>query len=393
MNIVDSNALKNAIEYNITILNKKKELNSDTFPIFLVEKIIDTLKIVDSFVHDSNVIGSIMPDLESIFTYIKNEKYLLATYDITELLNKILSILSKGKDDVYVQEHEKIKNLIGEFEPFIGGVLSSYENDIAIIRNDIRKLRIDNIKIKEIVEPFKDSSDELQYRLDKLTTSEQYVKYIVDTAQQIVKDSQEIITEVRGLANIASQSGLAKEFEKCIKQLQPGRVFWLIMVIISILGMGWILTWDLLHMPSPSLGYDIVKNWAEGVLHRLPIVLPCVFAIWLSSRRYHDTVRLIEDYRFKSRLCATYSGFLDACRRIDGCTEMAATGEGGQPVVQTRRSYDAEMELTRTVLRVISTDPTRHLRKDKQDSGPILGLAEHCVDAIAGVVKRDRKGD
>lgn len=34
MNIVDSNALKNAIEYNITILNKKKELNSDTFPIF-----------------------------------------------------------------------------------------------------------------------------------------------------------------------------------------------------------------------------------------------------------------------------------------------------------------------------------------------------------------------
>ena len=109
MNIVDSNALKNAIEYNITILNKKKELNSDTFPIFLVEKIIDTLKIVDSFVHDSNVIGSIMPDLESIFTYIKNEKYLLATYDITELLNKILSILSKGKDDVYVQEHEKIK--------------------------------------------------------------------------------------------------------------------------------------------------------------------------------------------------------------------------------------------------------------------------------------------
>ena len=63
MNIVDSNALKNAIEYNITILNKKKELNSDSFPIFLVEKIIDTLKSVDSLVHDSNVIGSIMHDL------------------------------------------------------------------------------------------------------------------------------------------------------------------------------------------------------------------------------------------------------------------------------------------------------------------------------------------
>ena len=165
------------------------------------------------------------------------------------------------------------------------------------------------------------------------------------------------------------------------------------MVIISILGMGWILIWDLLNIPSPNSGYDIFKNWVDGLMHRLPIIFPCLFAVWLSSRRYHDTVRLIEDYRFKSRLCATYSGFLDACRRIDGCTEMATTGEGGQPVVQTRRSYDAEMELTRTVLRVISTDPTRHLRKDKQDSGPILGLAEHCVDAIAGVVKRDRKGD
>ena len=84
---------------------------------------------------------------------------------------------------------------------------------------------------------------------------------------------------------------------------------------------------------------------------------------------------------------------MDACRRVDGGTEMGTTGEGGQSAVQPRRSYEAEMELTRTVLRVISTDSTRHLRKDKQDSGPILGLAEHCVDAIAGVVKRDRKGD
>lgn len=270
---------------------------------------------------------------------------------------------------------------------------SIYRKDNRFIIESIKKLTKRQDNLEKNIDSISQLGEEFNVRLEKLASAEQYIDYIVDTAQQSAKDSQKVTAEVRGLANIASQSGLAKEFEKCIRQLQPGRVFWLIMVIISILGMGWILIWDLLNIPSPNSGYDIFKNWVDGLMHRLPIIFPCLFAVWLSSRRYHDTVRLIEDYRFKSRLCATYSGFLDACRRIDGCTEMATTGEGGQPVVQTRRSYDAEMELTRIVLRVISTDPTRHLRKDKQDSGPILGLAEHCVDAIAGVVKRDKKGD
>lgn len=238
-----------------------------------------------------------------------------------------------------------------------------------------------------------DSEKEIQEKTSILDAYRKQAEQMFELSKQAIENANAATIEVLGLANTASQSGLAKEFERCIQDLQWGRRLWLIAVIASLVSMGWVLTCEFLNVPSPQSNINLLTTWFEGLLHRLPIIFPCLFAVWLSSRRYHDTVRLIEDYRFKSRLCATYSGFLDACRRIDGCTEMATTGEGGQPVVQTRRSYDAEMELTRIVLRVISTDPTRHLRKDKQDSGPILGLAEHCVDAIAGVVKRDKKGD
>lgn len=246
-----------------------------------------------------------------------------------------------------------------------------------------------NEKVKSLL----DSEKEIQEKTVILDAYRKQAEQMFELSKQAIENANAATIEVLGLANTASQSGLAKEFERCIQDLQRGRRLWLIAVIASLVSMGWVLTWEFLNVPSPQSNINLLTTWFEGLLHRLPLIFPCLFAVWLSSRRYHDTVRLIEDYRFKSRLCATYSGFLDACRRIDGCTEMAATGEGGQPVVQTRRSYDAEMELTRTVLRVISTDPTRHLRKDKQDSGPILGLAEHCVDAIAGVVKRDRKGN
>lgn len=226
-----------------------------------------------------------------------------------------------------------------------------------------------NEKVKSLL----DSEKEIQEKTVILDAYRKQAEQMFELSKQAIENANAATIEVLGLANTASQSGLAKEFERCIQDLQRGRRLWLIAVIASLVSMGWVLTWEFLNVPSPQSNINLLTTWFEGLLHRLPLIFPCLFAVWLSSRRYHDTVRLIEDYRFKSRLCATYSGFLDACRRIDGCTEMAATGEGGQPVVQTRRSYDAEMELTRTVLRVISTDPTRHLRKDKQDSGPILG--------------------
>lgn len=377
-----------------------------------IEKHIETLDPKIAFGEYKDNTSIIIDALSFINEVYKNSKDNLLSDNIFNniiLINKMLSQLkyydiekytvsilfdilncSHNNDFKEIDIHDRASKFIKEL-----GYTEIYAKNIKNKKNynEIQVLKKEYAELKSIIGPLENPSKELEALLESHAVTQQQAKNTIERAQQAVKDAQKATIEVRGLANIASQSGLAKEFEKCINKLQPGRIFWLIMVIISLLSMGWILVWDLLHFPPPNAGNDIFKNWIEGIMHRLPLVIPCLFAVWLSSRRYHDTVRLIEDYRFKSRLCATYSGFLDACRRIDGCTEMATTGEGGQPAVQTRRSYDAEMELTRTVLRVISTDPTRHLRKDKEDSGPVLGLAEHCVDAIAGVVKRDKKGD
>lgn len=379
--------LRGKIQEAITFFRKNKIVNNNKTLNTTNENIINVLCFIEKNLNHDVISDDLYMDIEDLCNSLYTEDYALIKEQIVNSLRRI-SIWCKKKNELSICK--ELSYYLNYFESID---TSTYRKDNRFIIESIKKLTKRQDDLQKTIDSISQLGDEFNVRLEKLASAEQYIDYIVDAAQQSAKDSQKVTAEVRGLANIASQSGLAKEFEKCIRQLQPGRVFWLIMVIISILGMGWILIWDLLNIPSPNSGYDIFKNWVDGLMHRLPIIFPCLFAVWLSSRRYHDTVRLIEDYRFKSRLCATYSGFLDACRRIDGCTEMATTGEGGQPVVQTRRSYDAEMELTRTVLRVISTDPTRHLRKDKQDSGPILGLAEHCVDAIAGVVKRDRKGD
>lgn len=379
--------LRGKIQEAITFFRKNKIVNNNKTLNTTNENIINVLCFIEKNLNHDVISDDLYMDIEDLCNSLYTEDYALIKEQIVNSLRRI-SIWCKKKNELSICK--ELSYYLNYFESID---TSTYRKDNRFIIESIKKLTKRQDDLQKTIDSISQLGDEFNVRLEKLASAEQYIDYIVDAAQQSAKDSQKVTAEVRGLANIASQSGLAKEFEKCIRQLQPGRVFWLIMVIISILGMGWILIWDLLNIPSPNSGYDIFKNWVDGLMHRLPIIFPCLFAVWLSSRRYHDTVRLIEDYRFKSRLCATYSGFLDACRRIDGCTEMATTGEGGQPVVQTRRSYDAEMELTRTVLRVISTDPTRHLRKDKQDSGPILGLAEHCVDAIAGVVKRDRKGN
>ena len=373
--------LRGKIQEAITFFRKNKIVNNNKTLNTTNENIINVLCFIEKNLNHDVISDDLYMDIEDLCNSLYTEDYALIKEQIVNSLRRI-SIWCKKKNELSICK--ELSYYLNYFESID---TSTYRKDNRFIIESIKKLTKRQDDLQKTIDSISQLGDEFNVRLEKLASAEQYIDYIVDAAQQSAKDSQKVTAEVRGLANIASQSGLAKEFEKCIRQLQPGRVFWLIMV------MGWILIWDLLNIPSPNSGYDIFKNWVDGLMHRLPIIFPCLFAVWLSSRRYHDTVRLIEDYRFKSRLCATYSGFLDACRRIDGCTEMATTGEGGQPVVQTRRSYDAEMELTRTVLRVISTDPTRHLRKDKQDSGPILGLAEHCVDAIAGVVKRDRKGD
>lgn len=387
MNMNKKEILRGKIQEAITFFRKNKIVNNNKTLNTTNENIINVLCFIEKNLNHDVILDDLYMDIEDLCNSLYTEDYALIKEQIVNSLRRI-SIWCKKKNELSIcKESSYYLNYFESIDT------STYSKDNRFIIESIKKLTKRQDNLQKTIDSISQLGEEFNVRLEKLASAEQYIDYIVDAAQQSAKDSQKVTAEVRGLANIASQSGLAKEFEKCIRQLQPGRVFWLIMVIISILGMGWILIWDLLNIPSPNSGYDIFKNWVDGLMHRLPIIFPCLFAVWLSSRRYHDTVRLIEDYRFKSRLCATYSGFLDACRRIDGCTEMATTGEGGQPVVQTRRSYDAEMELTRTVLRVISTDPTRHLRKDKQDSGPILGLAEHCVDAIAGVVKRDRKGD
>ena len=379
--------LRGKIQEAITFFRKNKIVTDNKTLNTANENIINALCFIEKNLNHDVISDDLYMDIEDLCGSLYTEDYDLIKEQIVNSLRRI-SIWCKKKNELSI--YKESSYYLNCFESIDTSI---YRKDNRFIIESIKKLTKRQDNLEKNIDSISQLGEEFNVRLEKLASAEQYIDYIVDTAQQSAKDSQKVTAEVRGLANIASQSGLAKEFEKCIRQLQPGRVFWLIMVIISILGMGWILIWDLLNIPSPNSGYDIFKNWVDGLMHRLPIIFPCLFAVWLSSRRYHDTVRLIEDYRFKSRLCATYSGFLDACRRIDGCTEMATTGEGGQPVVQTRRSYDAEMELTRIVLRVISTDPTRHLRKDKQDSGPILGLAEHCVDAIAGVVKRDKKGD
>lgn len=334
------------------------------------------------------------------------------------------------KDNFPIENFEEALNIISEEFIVANGLISgkelselcnyiqeNFQNDVNVcvymLINIIRVLNIissdkheyyDNDKrniIISIKKSFYDFIESVSGRVSDIYSfsKEDLVIYLlsvssqagdaIENANKAIRDAIEAKNEVLNIADKASQSGLAREFRKCTEELQQGKRGWLIAVTISLICMFGVLIWSFVNIPSPISSEELTKEF----LHRLPFLIPCFFALWISSRRYHDTVRLIEDYRFKSGLCATYSGFLDACRRVDGGTEMATTGEGRQPAVQPRRSYEAEMELTRTVLRVISTDSTRHLRKDKQDSGPILGLAEHCVDAIAGVVKRDRKGD
>ena len=358
----EQDTFRKNIDIMRAVVRRYNELNKkDNFPI---ENFEEALNIISKeFIVANRLISD--KELSSACNYMQENSQNDVNGCVYILINviRILNIVSSDKHEYYDNDKRDIVLTIKKsFYDFIESVSD---------------------KVSDI---YNFSKEDLVICLLSLSSQ---AEYAVENANEAIKNAIEAKNEVLNIADKASQSGLAREFRKCTEELQQGKRGWLIAVTISIVCMFGVLIWSFVNIPSPISSEELTKEF----LHRLPFLIPCFFALWISSRRYHDTVRLIEDYRFKSGLCATYSGFLDACRRVDGGTEMGTTGEGGQSAVQPRRSYEAEMELTRTVLRVLSTDSTRHLRKDKQDSGPILGLAEHCVDAIAGVVKRDRKGD
>lgn len=106
-----------------------------------------------------------------------------------------------------------------------------------------------NEKVKSLL----DSEKEIQEKTVILDAYRKQAEQMFELSKQAIENANAATIEVLGLANTASQSGLAKEFERCIQDLQRGRRLWLIAVIASLVSMGWVLTWEFLNVPPLSL--------------------------------------------------------------------------------------------------------------------------------------------
>lgn len=186
---------------------------------------------------------------------------------------------------------------------------------------------------------------------ESLSDSASSAKSVLD---ELVSEAESIRDTIEGLLPGSASVGLAASFEERANKLVVPRRGWMTVFIISILAMvGVAFTIDLSG-----------DDYLQDALSRLPFLAPFIWLGWFSALQYGNTIRLEEDYRFKTSTAKAFVGYRDHMTHLKD--------------VDLENAGNALSLLSTRTVEVLSIEPGRLLGKSHNEatpSGGILGLA------------------
>lgn len=210
-------------------------------------------------------------------------------------------------------------------------------------------------------ETFRDSSEEsaseaetaattLTERVKETSSLFAEAKTAKDKLEALITEASEARDTIEGLLPGAASVGLAASFEDRAKKLGPPKYAWMIVFILSILGMlGVAFTLDL----------QSGEIWKDA-LARLPFFAPLVWLAWFSAIQYGNTIRLEEDYRFKTSTAKAFVGYRDHMEHLKS--------------VDVEHAESVLAILSARTVEVLSAPPGNTLGKSSSEASPSGGL-------------------
>ncbi len=169
----------------------------------------------------------------------------------------------------------------------------------------------------------------------------------------LVSEAESIRATIEGLLPGSASVGLAASFEERANKLVIPRRGWMTVFIVTILAMVGVAF-------SVDLSGD---DYWHHAFTRLPFLAPLVWLGWFSALQYGNTIRLEEDYRFKTSTAKAFIGYRDHMAHLKD--------------VDLENAGNALALLSARTVEVLSIEPGRLLGKSHNEatpSGGILGL-------------------
>lgn len=279
--------------------------------------IISTNEAIDKFRKQKDRVSSLLTQVNNFY----EKKYLPLLNKIEDDENGFKAKLKQGtqfeKEINYIKEssknqYEEVKKFAKELRVIYKGLLT-LNTSINTISNNIinKKSKIDDIYllVSELYKKINNIHSNLNILFNESKNNERRISELLnksnneyDNIIKIKKNSEELLTKIQEVYEIAADTGLSGEFDKRRKHLEISLKEWqkrifvttlilLIVVIMMFIGQLWLYDWDM-----KSHTFDI------NFYIRFLIASPIVYYLYFCSSQYAQSKRLHDKYSFKTTL-------------------------------------------------------------------------------------------
>lgn len=298
-------------------------------------------------------------------TYLKN-RYSSLVKDIehAEELKKqseeILGESTKNKNQILdiFEESEKQRNSISTIKDDINKRYEEIKNlNSNVVENEtlVRNKKDEILKFWENIEKFKKDMSSWISKIDSNLTD------FRDRTDKIIIENEDLQKQIIDILGKAIWTNLYKSFEEKSKKLNIQKRWWIGWLIISVLWLTWL--WFLILEELESL----VKTWEINNIIilslRIALLFPWFYLLYITTSQFSNTVKLKEEYDFKSSVAVALHHFKDL-------------------VEDSEKEIDKKF-LTESIDKIFES-PTEKIYWQKNDKD-VLKKAENIVSWVADI--------
>ena len=298
-------------------------------------------------------------------TYLKNRySSLVKDVEQAEELKKqseeILNESTKNKNQIsdIFEESEKQRNSISTIKDDIN---KRYEEikilNSNVVENEtlIRNKKDEILKFKENIEKFKKDMSSWISKIDSNLTN------FKDRTDKIVTENEDLQKQIIDILGKAIWTKLYKSFEEKSKKLNVQKILWIVWIIVSVIWLTW-LWFFILEELEPLLETGEINNIVILSL-RIALLFPWFYLLYLTTSQFSNTVKLQEEYDFKSSVAVALHHFKDL-------------------VEDSEKEIDKNF-LTESIGKIFES-PTEKVYWQKNDKD-VLKKAENIVSSVADI--------
>jgi len=251
--------------------------------------------------------------------------------------------------DIILAEVEKVR-----------GEISSKKVDILSADTSISDAKK---SIEEIGEQIKIKTEGINQFFVSAEQNKTFIEDLKSQTESLLKLNNEQSDKVSDLLQKVAAGRLFESFNVRKKENQKTSVFWMWMIIISIVlltCMAGLMIWALAHMTG-GLSYEF--------LLKISIAFPLLYWLIFSTRQYSKSKRLEEEYAFRSAISLSLEAYRDLVKK-----------EAGEPT-----KADVIPFVTEAVSKIFASPSvtiSEHPHKDDQD------IAEGIIDKLLQLVNK-----